>query len=278
MKQILFIMLITMAYAGNAQEGFKLILRDNIGRTDTVVFGMDYAATNGIDPEFGEVDLYGTTLDSLEIRSVMRDLDSHLCVTTSPFENYGEPLIFPENIDLKKDFREFALGSPLSNNFEFTLNAIEYPLTIISDFTQWFPHGTWYVWVGLLNSNCEIISSPPYPNVNEVETLMVDEDGSVSSIIVKFDHEVGVNRVENNNYFELYPNPVTDKSTLIINKTSTENAIISIYSITGNLVFMMNINGQKEIEINKSDFEKGLYLLRYLDQDGFSTTCKIVIQ
>ena len=277
MKQILFITLLIYATEGYSQEGFKFIILDNVGRTDTVVFGMDYSATTGVDSELGEVNLYETTIDSIEIRSVMRDLNSHLCLTSSRFENSGDPLVFSENVDLKIDFREFTLFSPLNNNFEFKINAIENPLTIISDFSQWHPMGTWGIWIGLVDSNCVILASQ-YGNEDEIDTLIIDENSVVKSIIVKFDHEVGINDISNSSILKLYPNPNNNVSILEINIADTQNDQISIYNMNGQLVLSQKLNGLNKTEINKSDFQPGLYYLKYLGQNGYCEMTKMIIE
>jgi hypothetical protein len=277
MKQILVISFLFIAFAGLSQNGYKLILLDSKAVRDTVMFGMDNSATSGVDPEFGEINIYGTTYNSLEIRSVQRDLTHHLCLSTSNYENNGVPLTFPENVDLKKDFRKFELFSPINNNFEFTINATNYPLKIITDFTQWQPIGSWGAWIGILNSNCEIISSS-YGDNNKIDTIMIDNDKSVKSIIVKFDHESGVQKISESSIFQLYTNPITEKTTLVINKSNSENDIISIYTIAGNLIYSQKLNSQKSIELNKTKYKNGIYLISYTSQDGYRVARKVIIK
>jgi hypothetical protein len=277
MKQAFLIVFVFSSLICYSQDGFNFILIDSKGRTDTVLFGMNYDATSGIDIDFGEVNIYGTAIDSLEIRSIQRISDNHLCLNSSSYENDGDPLYFPENVDLKRDFRKFELFSPINNNFEFTVNAIEYPLKIISDFTKWQPIGTWGIWIGILNYNCDIISSS-YSDQSKVDTIFIDTDKSVMCILVKFDHEVNIHEVNENYNFELITNPITNEYIFIINKANTKNAIVSIYSIIGDLVYTQMLNGNNIIEISKLNFKKGMYLVNFIDDNIHQETIKIIIK
>lgn len=235
MKLILTISFSLLSNVGYSQEGFKLILVDSIGRSDTVVFGMYNAATTGIDSAFGEINLFGSSMDSIEIRSVQRDMTNHLCLNNSAYGNDDEPFYFAENIDLKKDFRKNEAHNPANNFFEFKFNAHLYPLKIISDFTKWHPFGTYGIWIGILDAGCGIIFSS-MGDENRIDTIIVDKNRTASSMIVKLDFEAGVRNISKDHQFELYPNPIAGISTLTINKIGAENSLINIYTITGCLV------------------------------------------
>jgi hypothetical protein len=277
MKQIFLIIFFFSSFNCYSQDGFNIILIDGKGRTDTVLFGMNDNATSGIDVDFGEINIYGTAIDSIEIRSIQRKVDNHLCLNSSPYENYGDPLYFPENVDLKRDFRKFELFSPVNNNFEFTVNAIDYPLKIISDFTKWYPVGTWGIWIGILNQDCDIISST-YSDQNQVDTIFIDPAKSVMCILVKFEHEVSIQETYEKYDFELITDPITNEYLFITNKANTNNSIIMIYSIIGNPVYSQKLNGNKRIEISKHNFKNGIYLLKFMDDNLHQETLKIIVK
>lgn len=277
MKKVFLIIFVILSLNCSSQDGFNIILFDSKGRTDTVLFSMNDYATSGIDVDFGEVNIYGITIDSLEIRSIQRDSVNHLCINNSPYENYGDPLYFPENVDLKRDFRKFELFSPMNNNFEFTVNAIEYPIKIVTDFTQWLPIGTWGIWIGILNHDCDIVSSS-YCDQNQVDTIFIDYDNSVMCILVKFEHEVNIHEVYDNNNFELIANPNTEELIFITNSVNTKNAVVYIYSIIGNPVFAQKLNGNNLIKISKHNLKKGIYLVNFIDDNFHQETVKIIIK
>jgi len=74
----------------------------------------------------------------------------------------------------------------------------------------------------------------------------------------------------------IYPNPATDF--LIINSSSEQNMDISIYSTSGQRVYLSEnifINGEKTISI--SDFKPGVYFIK-LQTQNTSINKKIIIQ
>jgi len=278
MKTFTTIILLLISFVSFSQEGFQLIIIDNINRADTVIFGMDNDATQGIDETFGEQNIFGTAPDSLEIRSVMRDTVNHLCLTKSFNELNGEPLYFDSNIDLKRDFRELTLLSPENNNFEFLINAVEYPVTIIADFTKWYPNGIWIVHLFLVDNNCQNVNNTDYTYVNldDVDTLIIDNDASVKGIIVKFEHEVGINERTKNISLEISPNPTTGLFLLNVNNKKYDNAELIIYSSTGRIIEKKELNKPSDYNIDISDYQNGLYLIQYKDGLGHISTKKVI--
>ncbi len=82
MKVTIFLIL-TLIYLNTfGQNQFGIIkVTDNIDRTDSVIFGDDWTnGTIGIDSILGEIDYYGTSYDSLEIRSIIRNTMCAYCI------------------------------------------------------------------------------------------------------------------------------------------------------------------------------------------------------
>lgn len=275
MKLITLLTLIITSLSGIAQNGFEIIIIDNIGRTDTVVFAMDFSATSSIDSTFGEIDLYNLPMDSLEIRSIQRDSANHVCITNTAYQNSGSPLYYNNNIDLKRDFKNLTLGSPEDNNFEFTINAVEYPVTIITDFTKWYPQGVWGTWIGLLKSNCTIIEVNN-PDYNNIDTLMIDSYADIVGLIVKFDHEVGINESNSNYSFEISPNPTSSSFKLSTNSIISKNAQIIITTIDGQIILKEKVRGENNFDIDLSNYNSGMYLIHLKDDNGNFLTKKII--
>ena len=72
-----------------------------------------------------------------------------------------------------------------------------------------------------------------------------------------FTYGVSVNELSKLN-INIYPNPATESA--IINISEINNAKdISVYDITGRMVFSQAITGQNQVTINTSDYASGLY-------------------
>ncbi|MBW6484427.1 MAG: hypothetical protein K0B10_15400 [Vicingaceae bacterium] len=54
----------------------SLYFEDNVGRKDTITFGLSDTTTLDIDTAFNEVDIFGTPLDSLDVRIIQRDTNN----------------------------------------------------------------------------------------------------------------------------------------------------------------------------------------------------------
>lgn len=83
----------------------------------------------------------------------------------------------------------------------------------------------------------------------------------------------GIGSLTNNFEFNLYPNPVSDKLTIRLNKTG--NCIIVIMDTQSKAVKWLNSN-ELSAEINVSDLANGIYFIR-LTQDNRSVVQKISI-
>jgi photosystem II stability/assembly factor-like uncharacterized protein len=89
----------------------------------------------------------------------------------------------------------------------------------------------------------------------------------------------GVNSVENirNNAFQMYPNPATDKITIIDAQNSYKEYALSIYSITGEFVNCYQVRNQNQMQIEVRNLEKGIYLVKLQTDSGIEVQ-KLVIQ
>src|SRR3972149_6620806 len=123
----------------NAQPSpLYIFIEDNMGRKDTVIFGLRGDATLGIDSALGEKNIHGVPYDSLEIRAIQRDSGEYHCMRTL---HGGQPIYAPENTDSKIDFRQDMTGGPfpfssIYFNFEFLIKGYEYPITVSGNFEE----------------------------------------------------------------------------------------------------------------------------------------------
>ena len=81
---------------------------------------------------------------------------------------------------------------------------------------------------------------------------------------------VGVNNIEKNNNFNIYPNPVDSDFTVTLKKTSTRNSELEIYNILGEKVYKSRIQNQKS-EINISDLPGGIYFVKLISEKQIFT-------
>lgn len=72
----------------------------------------------------------------------------------------------------------------------------------------------------------------------------------------------------------IYPNPVTDKLFLDLGNMRTDNLILKLYSVKGNL-YKTIIPDENKIEIDMSNYPKGIYLLKFAGE-SINKTVKIL--
>ncbi len=87
----------------------------------------------------------------------------------------------------------------------------------------------------------------------------------------------GFSENTNTDSFIIYPNPAATSITILPNTTETES--ISIYAITGQLVYHKNLIsiGSHNITIDISQLEKGVYLVQFKTKNG-NINKKLIIQ
>jgi hypothetical protein len=120
-------------HASGEKVQLKLVFEavDAKGNRDTVEYAIRDKATNGIDKELGEVNIYGQApKGDLDMRLVQRKGDEKSKIWLSA----GYPLSiagFPENVDLKKDYRTFNTYAPEhATDFAIKVFAKNYPINI----------------------------------------------------------------------------------------------------------------------------------------------------
>ena len=78
-------------------------------------------------------------------------------------------------------------------------------------------------------------------------------------------------------YFNIYPNPATQEITLNIGAQIKNNLVAKIYSITGQVVLIKNINNASTT-INTLELSKGYYIVELSGENGFATREKLIIK
>lgn len=88
------------------------------------------------------------------------------------------------------------------------------------------------------------------------------------------------NVTSNENGLVIFPNPATDKVSVMVNATSSNNAQINIIDIKGSIVKSIDnklISGVNVMEISVADLPKGMYFVQVNSNEGTSTK-KLVIE
>jgi hypothetical protein len=264
MKPLLLICFTTLslhpAFSQNVK--LKLFVEDAIGRKDTVIFGVNDTSTLGIDTSLGEVNIYGTPFDSLDIRIIQRDSAHFNCIRTSHYTSVVTNLYFPENIESKIDFRPFGPFISVYNNFEIFINAINYPVVIRADFSD--IQGSWlegYSVIHLLDSNCDAVETKGIYSTQTNDTLFTLPDSSFNTLVANFQHEVGIAEINSlNNLVTISPNPLSENLHVKIANLTLDKAAMTVYNLFGQK-FIGNQITQESFEINVADLTSGIYIL-----------------
>lgn len=125
-----------------------------------------------------------------------------------------------------------------------------------------------------------------FPNTRVIQEsyLLCEDSLGVSIYKNKLIHgecyvrEVNTNNQSHNNQYYLYPNPTHDE----IRFQSLDNAIdlnghITLFNITGQVLYETNINGKKNITLKVSDYFQSHGFLKYTSKSG-TYVYKIIVQ
>lgn len=78
-------------------------------------------------------------------------------------------------------------------------------------------------------------------------------------------------------HFSIYPNPTNGSFTVDLSSLNQQAKTIQIYAVTGNLVYIQNIQHEQQLFIDAS-LSKGMYLVQLINDEGILATEKIIIQ
>lgn len=274
MKTIFTVVIIILTLALKSQElSLKFFIIDNLGRIDSVLIGKDINATIGIDTNFEEENIFGTPFDSIDIRSIHRTEENHECLSESIWDNSGTPYYFENNMDLKIDVRYLTFDVK-NSCFEIEINAYEYPIKLISDVSGWPLGSLHFYWIGLFDNNCNLEKELDLFGP-DMDTTMIENDTIIDRIIVKLNHEVGIEESSQNTFMSSFPNPVDN----ILNVKFNEpfNGLLKITSVDGKVIYSSEVQGQDNLIINTSLINSGVYLIQ-LENNEYIFQQKIIKQ
>ena len=289
MKQLLLSVTFScLLLSVNAQNllTLKLFVEDNAGRKDTLIFGLNDGPNAtiqyGIDTSLGEANIYGSAQNDLDIRSILRDSASLECLVGHPFAPVIAGLSYAENIDTKIDFRPITWSHDfldLSNNFEFSIHAIDYPVTVRADFSNFQNSGFAYFegWstIHLLDQNCNNIEHKPMVSFGS-DSLFTLMDSSFNKLLVHFESEVATYKVAKAPTWKVFPNPATANLNIELENITSGN--IQILNSIGQSVKAFSFENQDFIQLNISELPKGIYFIKLYDDEKHLVSTRKVIK
>jgi hypothetical protein len=276
MKRLLLTIILIQCFSNLfAWEGsVKLIVHDNTGRKDSVIFGISESSTLGIDTILGEKNIFNLAFDSLDIRVIQRDSTNHICGGFNYSSNVPQNLYYPTNSDSKIDFRPFSGFSSLNNNFEIYIHAIEFPITLIAEYSG-ITGSTADLMANFyfLDNNCQTFKDE-YANPDK-DTLAIINDNTFTTLVINIDHEVGINDYEKNDNWSIFPNP--SNSIFTISSETNFNGTLRIIDINGKLLKSILVEDKNEFQLDMSEESQGMYLINYMDKKtGLKTIRKLI--
>lgn len=134
------------------------------------------------------------------------------------------------------------------------------------DFSFTVEHGQSVKITATKNGYGFVTSEYTFNNVKENKT----------DLLFKVDDKLtAVNKTNNNDYLKVYPNPVIDKFTVMLNSTDRlEN--IQICDVNGKSLLVKRVVDNSEFIIDISDYRQGVYLLKATLKDGKISVVKIM--
>lgn len=256
----------------------KLYVQDNLGRVDSVTFGLKDSSTIGIDVQYDEANIFGTLSDTLDVRVIQRDSLNFNCITDNPFGGqWSNSLYFPDNIDSKIDLRPFAFDvQSLNDNFEILISAQEYPVIVRADFDDL----TWHWLEGwssihLLDSNCNPIVNESMGHWSSFDTLFTLIDSSYNTVIAHFEYEVGIAMLSKGIDLKIFPNPT--KGTISIKSNVPNMQIVTVQNTLGQTVLRQQCEQKSSnISLNVQSLPTGIYFLTVGDYQGALASQKLL--
>jgi Secretion system C-terminal sorting domain len=113
------------------------------------------------------------------------------------------------------------------------------------------------------------------PNLNWPNTVQPFISFVGTSAICNSIDPIDPKIVKNNTNVEFAPNPADLQITAT--NPNAENAIISVYSMTGQMMYSNTIGSKNTLEINTSDFSNGLYIVKLRSASGEEMTKKVIV-
>jgi hypothetical protein len=270
MKIITVVLLILLITQKSFSQDFSISIyaEDVNGRKDTVMIGMNGLATIDIDSFLSETDYYSVPYDSLEIRVIHRDSIEHHCLQGYTSQSVYGDLYFSNNVDLKNDYRPYyGIYGTIYTNFEIIVSCISPPVAITVDFSG-IAATMWDGWSQIvkLDSNCNIVDDKTVCSYcYDIGETIFTSNENLSTFIVLFGHEVGINDYPKFEEVMIYPNPTNNE----INIDTEEMGTLELINMQGQIVDSKSLT-EKSNNLDLSNLVSGVYTLRIKTDRGIA--------
>ena len=280
MKRLFLIAMLILCFSNHGLYAWggsiKLFVQDNIGRKDSVIIGVSDSSTLGIDSTLGEKNIFNLALDNLDIRVIQRDSTNQVCGGRMYHRNNPQKLYYPTNSDSKIDFRPFSGHNPLYYNFEIFINAIEFPITLIAEYsgTSGYPADL-TADLFFMDNDCQTFKTDRTDP--RKDTLAYISNDSFTTLFLDLNVEVGVKDFNHRSpSWKVFPNPTN--SMLTISSENKMDGTFEIFNINGKSLKNLSVENETKISVNIQDLPRGVLLINYLDRKTKLETSKRLIK
>jgi len=229
----------------------KMWAVDSQNNRDSVIFGYDKYATDGIDTKLGEKDIIGQAYNNiLELRGFQRKYESQICTSVGFYSIYD----FDTKINLRNAY--YA-----GNTFEFIIKGKNYPIQVYADFKNLFDNTDYrdMCQILLYDNSCQF---QKMVGASYTEKLLFTVENETQNIIqVRLDYifdgisEINSERSE----YNIFPTFVTDNLT-IESKINNRNNFIGIYNSLGQIVIDQAFSSSLNLDLKT--IKQGIYFVQ----------------
>lgn len=267
---------VLFSFAVPAQEFvFKLSFKDSSGNTDSLSYGYDIAATNGIDASFGEIDILSVPRSGFNVRF------SDVLVNGKTTPNYQSKKQIIPNKCPDWLLNDFGVSIEVDGkNFPITLKwdkkLFKDSCRIGTILTDVHPGG-WFDTRGhfrtfLAETDSVVIKTPYYAYTNaagkKINVLWIAfMDSSVYKIpfdpMIFEPDPLGIIHENTLAATEIFPNPVQDVLNI---RTNANIHVVALYDMQGRQIVMQKGSNISRLQLPL--LATGTYLLKMTDDHG----------
>ncbi|WP_298556129.1 spondin domain-containing protein [uncultured Algibacter sp.] len=249
---------------------------------DILEFGVTAPLTNGIK---SIAETGNTTNFNSEINDAISagNADQYLQQAFSPFAGNNSVSTLT-NISVSEDFPLITLVSMVapSPDWFIAVNSLNLRSGINPDSNGWENTFTIDVFAydagtddGTNYGSGDIISAPRQP-ISMVSGFPINGNRMATITFTLNNSTLSTEPIKPIESLKIYPNPSNGNVT-ISNIQNVDLKTIEIYSVIGKLMKIIQVKNQSKLNLDLSQFNKGMYLLKTLNRSGSSFTQKLVI-
>ena len=241
----------------------KMWAVDSQNNRDSVIFGYDKYATDGIDTKLGEKDIISQVYNNtLEFRGFQRKSVNQICTPVGNSFFYSTT-----DFDTKINLRNAYYAG---NSFEFKIIGKNYPIHVYADFKNLFDNTDYrdMCQILLYDNSCQF---QKMVGASYTEKLLFTVENETQNIIqVRLDYifdgisEINSERSE----YNIFPTFVTDNLT-IESKINNRNNFIGIYNSLGQNVLEKEFCSTLKLDLKT--LKQGIYFVQLKSENRTKT-------